>query len=398
MFTQDIVGGEPLSGVTVVELGQVVAGPFATMVLSDLGAEVIKIESPGRGDLARSVEPSPEYFDTANRNKRSVEIDLKSAAGQEVARRLLDEADVFVENTKPGRIETFGLDYGTVSESNPELVYCTITGFGEGSPYESVPAFDMVIQAMSGIMGLTGKAGDPPLWSGLPSGDLAAAMYAVQSVLVALYARATGDIEGEYIEVPMLDAAVSWLDSRAAYTFRHGEPRPRTERHTGMAPFGPFACADDRIIVAAGTDSLFSALCSTLDRPDLADDDRFASIATRLDNREALVAELEATFETADREHWLERLHADEIPAAPIYDTKTVWEDPHVRQRGLRQTVPRADGSEATVIGHPVRFRNLTASTRHGPPALGADTDDLLAALDYGEDEIERLREEGSVG
>lgn len=387
----------PLDGVTVVELGQVVAGPFATMTLGDLGAEIVKIEPPGRGDLARSVEPAPEYFDTVNRNKRSVAIDLKSDDGQAVALDLLSEADAFVENTKPGRIETFGLDLESVRAVNPEIVYCTITGFGAGSPYEDVPAFDMIIQAMSGIMGLTGRDGEPPLWSGLPSGDLAASMYAVQSVIAALYAREAGVIDGEYVEVPMLDAAITWLCSRAAYTFRHDEPRPRSERHTGMAPFGPFECADGRIVIAAGTDSLWEELCAAIDRPDLADDDRFGSIPDRLDNRSALIDELETTLSGGSREHWLDRLHEHQLPAAPIYDTDEVWEDDHVRRRGLRTTMRRPDGSDAEVIAPPARFERLTADCRDPPPALGDGTDAILSEIGYDDAEIDRLRSDGTI-
>ncbi len=387
----------PLDGVTVVELGQVVAGPFATMTLGDLGAEVIKIEPPGRGDLARSVEPAPEYFDTVNRNKRSVALDLKSASGQAVALELLATADAFVENTKPGRIETFGLDLDSVRAVNPEIVYCTITGFGADSPYENVPAFDMIIQAMSGIMGLTGREGEPPLWSGLPSGDLAASMYAIQSVIAALYAREAGRIDGEYVEVPMLDAAVSWLCARAAYTFRHDEPRPRTERHTGMAPFGPFECADGRMVLAAGTDSLWRVLCEVIERRDLAADGRFESIPDRLENRPALIDELDATFAEETREHWLERLHARQVPAAPIYDTKEVWEDEHVLRRGLRTAMSRPDGPDATVIASPVRFERLTSDCRDLPPDLGGDTDAVLTELGYDAEAIDRLRSEGSI-
>jgi len=387
----------PLDGVTVVELGQVVAGPFATMTLGDLGAEVIKIEPPERGDLARSVEPAPEYFDTVNRNKRSVALDLKSEAGQAVALDLLAEADAFVENTKPGRIHTFGLDRDTVRTVNPGIVYCTITGFGADSPYEDVPAFDMIIQAMSGIMGLTGREGEPPLWSGLPSGDLAASMYATQSVLAALYARETGQIDGEYVEVPMLDAAISWLCSRAAYTFRHDEPRPRTERHTGMAPFGPFTCEDGRIVVAAGTDPLWQGLCEVIGRNDLAGDGRFDAIPDRLDNRPALIDELEETFAERSRDYWLERLHDRQIPAAPIYDTKEVWEDEHVLQRGLRTVMSRPDAPDAEVIAPPARFERLTADCRDPPPSLGSDTDAILSEIGYDTDEIDALRSRGTV-
>ncbi|MGM0604751.1 MAG: CaiB/BaiF CoA transferase family protein [Halobacteriota archaeon] len=389
-------GVRPLEGITIVELGQVVAGPFATMLLGDFGADVIKIERPGTGDLARTVTPAPEYFDTANRNKRSVTLDLKREAGREAARRLLADADAFLHNAKPGRIETFGLDYETVRELNPSIVYCDVTGFGEGSPYQDVPAWDMLIQAMSGIMSLTGREGEPPTWSGMASGDLAASMYATIAILVGLYARETGAIEGEFVEVPMLDAAITWLTPRAGYTFHHGTARPRSERHTGLAPFGQFECADGRIVVAAGTDPLWRSLCAAIDREDLLEDDRFESVADRLENRPALIEELDGTLEADTRDAWLDRLHAEEVPAAPIYDTLEVWADEHVRRRALRRELPRESG-DATVIDNPLRFDRIASAARTAPPDLGADTEAVLRDRGFDDETLRILREEGVI-
>lgn len=385
----------PLSDVTVVDLTQVLAGPFASMTLGDMGAEVIKIEAIGRGDRSRGLQPSPEYFDTANRNKHSIALDLKSDDGQAVARRLLSEADVFIESTKAGRTEAYNLGYEDVRELNPELVYCSVTGFGHDSPYEEVPAWDMLIQAMSGIMSMTGEADGPPVWSGLPSGDLAAAMYAIQSVLAALYAREQGRIEGEWIEVPMFDAAISWLSLRAGYSFGTDEPFPRSgTRHPSIAPFGVFECADESLVIAAGTDSLWADLCDAIERPELYDDDRFASVEARLENREALVAELSSTLGSRSREAWIERLHGYNVPAGPIYDTVSVWEDEHVRKRNLHRRMEREGREAADVIDHPIHFANLATSLRIPPQELGESTDDVLGRYGYSESEIERLREE----
>jgi crotonobetainyl-CoA:carnitine CoA-transferase CaiB-like acyl-CoA transferase len=391
-------GTLPLEDVTVVDLTQVLAGPFASMAFGDMGAEVIKIEAIGRGDRSRNIQPSPAYFDMVNRNKRSVALDLKREEGQDVARRLLSEADVFIESTKPGRAEAFNLGYEDVRELNPRLIYCSVTGFGHDSPYEDVPAWDMLIQAMSGIMSMTGEADGPPVWSGLPSGDLAAATYAIQSVLAALYARERGDIDGEWIEIPMFDAAVSWLSLRAGHSFGTGEPFPRSgTRHPSIAPFGAFECADDRLVIAAGTDSLWGDLCESLDRPELHDDDRFRTLEDRLENRDALVAELESILASRSREAWIERLHAHGVPAGPIHDTRSVWEDEHVRRRQLHRRMERDGREAADVIDHPVHFANLATHLETPPEKLGESTDETLERYGYTQSEIDHLRERNVV-
>lgn len=392
-------GTLPLTGVTIIDLTQVLAGPFATMELSDLGATVIKIEAVGRGDRSRNIEPTPEYFDTLNRNKQSIAIDLKSDEGQAVAKDLVTEADVFIESTKPGRIETYDLDYATVAEVNPDIVYCSVTGFGTNSPYKELPAWDMLIQAMSGIMSMTGEQDGPPLWSGLPSGDLAAGMYASQSVLAALYAQATNQINGEWIEVPMFDAAVSWLSSRAGYAFGFDEPFPRLgTQHPSIAPFGVFDCADEPIVIAAGTDSLWENVCNALDRPNLFADDRFASIEARNENSEALNAEIEAELAEMTATEAASLLQSYSIPAGPINDTKTVWNDPHVEQRNLHQKMNRTNQKDADVIDNPVYFVNLMTALRTPPESVGESTTEILANQGYDKEEVDRLREENVIG
>ncbi len=391
-------GALPLSGVTVVDLTQVLAGPFASMTFGDMGAEVIKIEAVGRGDRSRNIQPAPSYFETVNRNKHSVALDLKSDEGQEIARRLVADADVFIESTKAGRVESYNLGYEDVRELNPEIIYCSVTGFGRDSPYENVPAWDMLIQAMSGIMSMTGEADGPPVWSGLPSGDLAAAMYATQSVLAGLYARERGHIDGEWIEVPMFDAAISWLSLRAGHSFGTGEPFPRSgTRHPSMAPFGTFECEEGLLVIAAGTDSLWSDFCTAIDRPELYDDDRFSTVGDRLENRDVLVDEIESALEAETAEVWLERLHAHSVPAGPIHDTCTIWEDEHVQKRKLRRRMERENGSTADVIDHPVHFRNLATRLDIAPEDLGESTEEMLKRHGYSEAEIGRLREENVV-
>lgn len=390
-------GVQPLSEVTVVDLTQVISGAFSTMMLGDLGAEIIKIEAPGRGDVCRTFEPNPQYFDAINRNKRSIELDLKSAEGQAVAHRLVEDADVFVENAKPGAIEEFDLDYESVQEVNPEIIYCSISGFGSDSPYEHLPAWDMLIQGMSGMMGMTGEADGDPVWSGMPVGDLAASMYAGQSIVTSLFARETGAIEGEYIEVPMLDALISWLTTRAGYSFAYEEPFPRLGYHPALAPFGVYDTADGKIVIAAGTDGLWPSFCRGIGRPDLADDERFATLEDRLENRSELRELLQEVLAERPTDEWMEKLHAESAPCGPVHDTLSVWEDEHVKVRGLHQVMKREGGEDADVIDSPVRFRNQKTDLVAAPPGLGEHTAEVLVEKGFDESEIRRLEEDGII-
>jgi crotonobetainyl-CoA:carnitine CoA-transferase CaiB-like acyl-CoA transferase len=384
----------PLSDITVIDITQVAAGPFATMTLGDMGAEIIKIEAVGRGDRSRDNPPRPEYFDTLNRNKRSITLDLKTDEGQTIANSLIEDADVFIESMKPGRAEKFNLDQETVRSYNDGIIYCSINGFGSESPYENVPAYDMVIQAMSGIMSLNGEQDGPPLWSGLASGDIAAAMYTVQSVLLALYARERGVITGEWIEVPMLDAAISWIVPRAGHTFGYDEPFPRLgTQHAISAPFGVFECDTDRIVIAAGTDSLWEDLCVAIDRTDLLEREGFQTADRRVENVDELQEELESTLSDHSAEHWIPKLHDHQVPAGPIYDTKTVWQDKHVKQRGLHVEMERPGRDNADVIDHPVHFQEILSTPRSPPEELGESTEAILSELNYSPEEIKDLRE-----
>jgi crotonobetainyl-CoA:carnitine CoA-transferase CaiB-like acyl-CoA transferase len=392
-------GELPLEGTTVVDLTQVVAGPFATMTLADLGAEVIKIEAVGRGDRARRIRPIPEYYDAVNRNKRSIAANLKTEEGQQVVRDLVADADVFIESMKPGRPGGFNLAYENLVEINPNLIYCSISGFGEGSPYENVPAWDMVIQAMSGIMSITGKEDGPPVWSGLPSGDLIASMYAVQSVIAALYARERGQIDTEWIEVPMLDATISWLTVRAGYTFGFDDPFPRNgTHHPSIAPFGVYECRDTDIVIAAGTQSLWEDLCDALNCETLLEQDRFATMEDRVENVDALRDFLHDELADRSADEVVSNLHAADVPAGPIHDTETIWEDEHVKQRDLHCVMERENREDADVITHPIHFANLATTLGEPPEALAQSTDSLLKQQGYTEEQITDLRERGIIG
>jgi len=380
----------PLDGITVLDVTQVVSGPFASMLLADLGAEVIKIERPDGGDIGRTNPPHVDgrsaYFAAVNRNKRSVALDLKEPAGQAAVLALAEEADVLVENHPPGRMERFGLDWASVRERTPELVYCSISGFGREGPYRELTALDVVVQAMSGITSVTGPSGGLPYRAGIPIGDIAGSMYAVQGILLALYDRARGG-GGEHVDVSMLDGAISWLTVRAGYTFGTGDPHPRTGNElTEYVPYGVFEAADAPLAIAVVADHQWARLCEAIDRPALAGDDRFETAPARRANREELQSLLGAVLAERTASEWFDRMAAAGVPAAPVHDTASVWDDEHVRSRDLLADV---EGDPFEAIRYPVRFDGLGTSVRRGTPRLGEDTRTALERAGYDDEEIE---------
>lgn len=388
----------PLKGVTIVDLTQIITGPLATMVFGDLGADIIKIEATERGDLSRGINPAPKYFDTLNRNKRSIAIDLMEEQGQEVAKALIKDADVFVENMKPGAPEKFNLTYEDVHEANPDVIYCSIKGFGSGSPYSDLPAMDMLAQAMGGMMGLSGEEDGPPVWSGLPVGDLIPSLFAIQSILTALYAKEAGNLKNEHIEVSMIDCMVFSLSGRAGHTFGTGEPFPRLgSRHPTLAPYGVFETKDERIVIGAGTQGIWQPFCDSIGRSDLKDDERFSSVDARLENREPLIKEIQAELSKRTADEWLDIFHERNISAGKIYDTETIWEDKHVKQRELYMEMEKSDGDVAQMIDHPVQYDNIDTKHARAPPALGEQSRDLLDSIDIPEEEVEELFRSGVI-
>lgn len=395
---------QPLSDVTVVDATQVVSGPFASTMLADLGAEVVKVERPDGGDIGRTNAPFvggvSTYFAAVNRNKRSVALDLRSEAGREAFLSLAEKADVVVENHPPGRMGRFGLDYESVRARNPDVVYCSITGFGQTGPYRELPALDIVVQAMSGIMDITGPPDGRPYRAGIPVADIASSMYAVQAILAALYGRdrartgadgSAGDGEsgGEYIDVSMLDCTLSWLTVRAGYTFGTGEPYPRMGNELSeYVPYGLVEAADGPMAVVAATDAQWRALCAAIDRPELATDERFETVDDRREHRGALDAALDEAFAERPSAEWFDRLAEAGVPAAPVYDTLEVWDDPQVQSRGLRDSVD-ADGETLPTVGYPVRFEGFEPATTERPPELGEHTREALAEAGYSDSEID---------
>ncbi len=377
----DATGSHPLSEVRVLDCTQMLSGPFATQLLADMGADVIKIERPDRGDITRNIGVELEaggvtaYFASLNRGKRSVELDLSSEEGAAAFSLLAEEADVLVENYRPGTMEKWGLGYEELRAVNDDLVYCSISGFLEG-PYRDLPAFDMVAQALSGSMSVTGEADGPPARPGIPIGDICAGMYAVIGVMTALYRG-----NGGYVEVPMFEGLVSWLTERAGRTFVTDEPYPRLGTvHPSLAPYRAVETADGWFALAIGSDDTWRALCSAIDRPELAVDDRFATNADRVANREALADTLGPIFEERSAVEWFALFREHGIPGAPVKDTREVFEDEHLRASGTLDEITVGD-VEFPYPVCPIEFSTGGMRSGHTPPRLGEHTEAVLSSV-----------------
>ncbi|MCW2570024.1 MAG: Formyl-CoA transferase [Frankiales bacterium] len=344
----------PLSGLLVADFSRVLAGPFAAMMLADLGARVVKVERPGPGDDSRGYGPFVDgrslYFARVNRGKESIALDLKSAADLAVARRLIARADVLIENYRPGVMDRLGLGWAAAQRLNPRLVYCSVSGFGHTGPWRERPAYDAVVQGMSGIMAVTGAADGPPIKPGVPIADLSAGLYAFGGITSALLGRVTTGL-GTHIDIAMYDATVSLLEGAALSWLATGrDPGRIGNAHFAIAPFDTFGCSDRDIIVCAANDMLFGVLVTALGIPRLATDERFTTNALRHDHREALKVELEGVLRTASGSHWLGVLEAAGVPCGPISDVAEAVDSGQARVRNM---VVQAGG--LPVPGNPVK-------------------------------------------
>ena len=348
------------------------------MILCDLGARVIKVERPGTGDDARQIGPfvggQSAYFLSLNRGKQSIALDLSDEADREIFEGLLCEADVLVENFRAGAMERLGYGWDTLHARHPRLIYAATSGFGHTGPYASRPAYDVVVQAMGGIMSLTGQPGDPPTRVGTAIGDLAAGLFTAVGINAALFHRAlTG--EGQMIDVAMLDCQVALLENAIARYRATGEvPGPLGARHPSITPFSAFACSDGHIVIAAGNDRLFAALCRCLEREDLAERDEFSTNAVRTANEPALRRELESVLVQRPGAEWLAVFEAAGIPCAPIYDVASVLEDPQIRARNMVVSVEDEAAGRLEMAGNPIKLSGFADPPSRGPvPRLDAD-------------------------
>jgi crotonobetainyl-CoA:carnitine CoA-transferase CaiB-like acyl-CoA transferase len=389
-----------LSHLRVLDLSRVLAGPWATQVLADLGAEVIKIERPGTGDETRGWGPpwlpGPEreaaYFASTNRGKRSVTIDLSRPEGQALVRRLAARADVVFENYKVGALARRGLGYDDLAAVNPRLVYCSISGFGQDGPYRDRPGYDFLIQAMGGLMSVTGAPDGPPTKVGVALTDLLTGMYAATAVLAALAERERSG-RGQHVDLALLDVQVAALANQAeSYLATGRAPGRLGNAHPSIVPYQAFRTSDGHVVVAVGNDGQFARLAEAIGRPELGRDARFATNAARVEHRDALVAILEAALATRPTAEWVRALDAADVPAGPINDLAQVFDDPQVGHRGLRVELPRAGGPPVPVVASPIRL-SRTPVRLSPPPRLGEHTREVLVGLlGMADDEVEALR------
>jgi len=395
----------PLDGVTVLDASRVLVGPFCTMQLGDLGADVIKVERPETGDQTRHWHPprygdaeESAYYMSVNRNKRSITLNLQSEAGREVFRDLASEADVLVENFRVGAMEEWGLDYEDLREDNPGLVYCGLSGYGEWGPDADRPAYDIIMQAEGGLMSITGEDGGAPVRVGVAIADIGAGMYATQAILAALLERELGDGTGQKLDVSLLDGQVAWMTYMASNYFATGEsPGRMGSKHPTIAPYQAFETADGYVVVACASEHIWPRLCEALDRPDLADDPRFESNADRVENRAELDAVLDAVFAEMATDEALDLLADHDVPASDVKDMEAVFDNPQVEARGMHRSIDHPTAGEVEMPGSPMHFSRTPTSVRQHPPRLGEHTDEVLREYGYADEDIERLREESGL-
>jgi crotonobetainyl-CoA:carnitine CoA-transferase CaiB-like acyl-CoA transferase len=392
----------PLDGIKVVDLTRVLAGPFATQSLGDLGAEILKIEPPGRGDETRHFPPflggESHYFLGVNRNKKSLVIDLQREEGKEILRRLVATADILVENYRPGVMDRLGLGYAALAEINPRLIYCAISGFGLSGPLRDKPSFDIVTQALSGALSINGERGHMPVKLGIPLGDMVGGVFGPMAILAALHER-TRTGKGRLIDISLYDGLIGMLGYFAQLAFITGnDPPPMGSSHPNIVPYGSFPASDGSIIIAVLSESFWGKLCDVLERPDLAADPRFANPTGRRDHRDELdqtIAEITRTRSVAE---WEKRLAEADVPHAPVLGVTAALAHPHAQARDMVVTADHAAIGPIRVVGRPVKFPGAAQPPITAPPSFGQHTAAVLRDdLGYSTAEIERLRDIGVI-
>jgi crotonobetainyl-CoA:carnitine CoA-transferase CaiB-like acyl-CoA transferase len=393
----------PLAGVRILDLSRILSGPFATMIFADLGADVIKLENPRTGDDTREWAPPYQgdqsaYFLSVNRNKRGIAVDLKTAQGREIALRLVDRADVIVENFRPGTAARLGLGYDDLHARNPGLIYASISGFGQTGPFATEPGYDAIAQALGGVMSVTGEADGEPVRVGNSAADLGAAMWAAIGILAALHERHTTGC-GEWIDISLLDGQIASLTYLAGGYFASGEvPRRYGSAHPSIVPYQALQTADGHLMVAVGNDTLWRRFAPLIGLPELVDDPRFDSNPQRVANRTQLIPLIERALATRGSVAWADELSRVGIPAGPINNVAGALEHPQVTARDMVLSTEHPSAGTLRMTGSPIKLSRYTATVRRPPPTLGEHTDDVLGELGYSATEIATLRDQGVVG
>ncbi|HEY9080683.1 CaiB/BaiF CoA-transferase family protein [Magnetovibrio sp.] len=401
-----------LSGLLVLDLTRILAGPFCTQMLGDLGADVIKIERPGAGDDTRHWGPNyvrdgdgvntgeSAYFVSANRNKRSVTVDLSHPEGAALVRRLALQADILVENYKVGGLAKYGLSYDDLKAENPGLIYCSITGFGQNGPYAGRAGYDFMIQGLGGVMSLTGEPDGMPMKTGVAIADVMCGMYASTGILAAVRHREVSG-QGQYVDMALLDTQVAWLINQGLDYLTTGQlPRRHGNAHPNIVPYQAFSAQDGHIILAVGNDDQFRRFCVFAGLDDLADDTRFATNNARVGHRDVLVERIAEAIASHPVRHWLEGLEIIGVPCGPVNDLAQVFDDPQVRHRGMVVDLPHESDRRvhARQIASPIKLSETPVSYRRSAPSLGQHTGEVLReVLGLEADEVERLQKQGVV-
>ncbi len=391
----------PLSGIRVVDLTRILAGPFCTMMLADMGAEVVKVETPGVGDPLRGQGAMRDglswYFAAFNRNKRSLSLNLRSDEGKAVLARLIAQSDVLVENFRPGVLEAMGFDAARLKALKPDLVYANISGFGTSGPYRDRPSFDFIAQAMSGFMAVTGMADGPPLRAGPPIADLVAGLYGAIGVCAALVKRGRSGA-GETVGSSLNNGLISLLAFLAANHLATGEEPGRSGNdHAIVSPYGMFRTKDGEVAVAPSQEQSYQRLVDALDAPELRDDPRFRSNDLRVANRAAMTAEVERRLAADTTEHWIERLNAAGVPCGRVMGLSEVFADPQVIDQEMVVTQEHPGHGAVKMLGFPLKFAESPCRLRRPAPEVGGDSDAVLQELGYSAAEIATLRKAGAV-
>jgi formyl-CoA transferase len=390
----------PLTGVRILELGHTVAVPFTTMLLGDLGADIIKVEQPGTGDFSRGWYPiekgqSSTYL-ALNRNKRSITLNLKSPEAREILYKLVQTADVVVTNFRAKALDNMGAGYETVKKFNPKIIYCNLSGFGEG-PYGDRPAYDPVLQGMGGFMSITGEPDRPPVRIGIAIVDMSAGMYAAMEILAALITRQkTG--KGQYVETTLLDSAASWMSYAAHYYFMTGKNPPKTgSAHFSIVPYQCFETKEGKYMtVCCGNEPTWQRLTSTLNHKEI-EDPEFSTNVKRVENRNRLIPILEEIFKSKTRDEWLDILLKADVPAGPVNNMQELFSDPAIAYRKMLLEIDHPTLGKIKQVGSAMKFSDSDFRIRHHPPLLGEHNAEILKSIGFSDDQIKKLRESAAI-